>query len=200
MSLKGLLTVKDIQKARDFPNAAHDDSGRLLVGAAVGVGADLEPRLELLVNEGVDVVCVDTAHGHSAGVLGAVRRIKTAWPNLPVIAGNVVTAEGVEALVGVGADVAVGAGVGEVLGVAEGTAVDSSVGLTSCSAGLHPAKMPAATANLIKSRLLTPPEHSQEQPRLLFSFIVVPPNLECVVKVPYNHASTNAVYIMPDKL
>jgi hypothetical protein len=116
---------------------------------------------------------------------------------LPVKSGISV---GITGVVGVGADVAVGAGVGEVLGVAEGTAVDSSVGLTSCSAGLHPAKMPAATANLIKSRLLTPPEHSQEQPRLLFSFIVVPPNLECVVKVPYNHASTNAVYIMPDKL
>jgi len=91
--LKGLLTVKDIQKARDFPNAARDAQERLLVGAAVGVGADLETRLELLVAEGVDIVAIDTAHGHSQGVLNAIRRIRGGWPNLPVIAGNVVTAE-----------------------------------------------------------------------------------------------------------
>jgi len=113
--LKGLLTVKDIQKARDFPNAATDQHGRLLVGAAVGVGADLEERVQLLVAEEVDVVTIDTAHGHSAGVIRAIRRIKTAWPKLPVIAGNVVTAEGAAALIEAGADVVkVGVGAGSI--------------------------------------------------------------------------------------
>ncbi len=129
--LKGLLTVKDIQKARDFPSAAHDDSGRLLVGAAVGVGTDLEERVEMLVNEEVDIVCIDTAHGHSAGVVRAIRRIKTAWPNLPVIAGNVVTGEGVEALVQAGADVVkVGVGAGSICT----TRVISGAGMPQVSA------------------------------------------------------------------
>ena len=91
--LKGLITVKDIQKKRDYPNAATDSGGRLLAGAAVGVGAELEARVDALVSKGVDVVVVDTAHGHSAGVLRAIRRIRNGWPSLPVIAGNVVTAE-----------------------------------------------------------------------------------------------------------
>ena len=113
--LKGLITVKDIQKARDFPNAAKDAQGRLLVGAAVGVGADLEERVELLVEGGVDVVVVDTAHGHSAGVVRAIQRIHQHWPDLPVIAGNVVTAEGTEALIEAGADaVKVGVGAGSI--------------------------------------------------------------------------------------
>jgi IMP dehydrogenase len=109
--IKGLITVKDIQKARDFPNAAKDPQGRLLVGAAVGVGADLEARVQCLVDEGVDVVAVDTAHGHSEGVLQAVRRIHHNWPDVAVIAGNVVTAEGAEALIAVGVD-AIKVGVG----------------------------------------------------------------------------------------
>jgi IMP dehydrogenase len=97
--VKGLITVKDIQKRRDFPDAAKDSQGRLLVGAAVGVGADLEERVEMLVREEVDVVVVDSAHGHSSGVIRAIKRIHHDWPDLPVIAGNVVTTEGVEALV-----------------------------------------------------------------------------------------------------
>jgi IMP dehydrogenase len=113
--LKGLLTVKDIQKARDFPNASRDSQDRLLVGAAVGVGADLEQRVELLVKEEVDVVCVDTAHGHSAGVIKAVRRIHHHWPTLSVIAGNVVTAEGTKALIEAGANIIkVGVGAGSI--------------------------------------------------------------------------------------
>ncbi len=113
--LKGLITVKDIQKARDYPNAATDSQGRLLAGAAVGVGADLETRVELMVKAGVDVVAIDTAHGHSKGVIEAIRRIKTSWPGLPVIAGNVVTAEGTEALIRSGADaVKVGVGAGSI--------------------------------------------------------------------------------------
>lgn len=113
--LKGLITVKDIQKKRDYPNAATDQRGRLLAGAAVGVGADLEDRVALLVARGVDVVAVDTAHGHSAGVIRAIQRIKANWPNLPVIAGNVVTAEGTLALIDAGADVIkVGVGAGSI--------------------------------------------------------------------------------------
>ncbi len=113
--LKGLITVKDIQKKRDYPNAATDARGRLLAAAAVGVGTDLEQRVELLVARGVDAVAVDTAHGHSAGVIRAIRRIKTAWPRLPVLAGNVVTAEATEALIEAGADVVkVGVGAGSI--------------------------------------------------------------------------------------
>lgn len=113
--LKGLLTVKDIQKARDFPAASRDSQDRLLVGAAVGVGTDLEQRVELLVKEEVDVICVDTAHGHSAGVIQAVQRIHQHWPDLPIIAGNVVTAEGTEALVKAGANIVkVGVGAGSI--------------------------------------------------------------------------------------
>jgi IMP dehydrogenase len=113
--LKGLITVKDIQKARDYPNAATDLQGRLLVGAAVGVGADLETRVELMIKAGVDVITIDTAHGHSKGVMEAIRRIKSAWPDLPVIAGNVVTADGTEALIKSGADVVkIGVGAGSI--------------------------------------------------------------------------------------
>ncbi|MBN2116462.1 MAG: IMP dehydrogenase [Anaerolineales bacterium] len=113
--LKGLITVKDIQKARDYPNASTDSQGRLLVGAAVGVGQDVENRVDLMVRAGVDAVAIDTAHGHSRGVLEAVQRIKSAWKDLPVMAGNVVTAEGTEALIGAGADaVKVGVGAGSI--------------------------------------------------------------------------------------
>lgn len=113
--LVGLITVKDIQKKRDYPNAAGDKQGRLLCGAAVGVGEDLETRVDLLVKAGVDVIVVDTSHGHTAGVLRAIRRIKTAWPDLPVIAGNVVTEEGTLALIEAGVDaVKVGIGAGSI--------------------------------------------------------------------------------------
>jgi IMP dehydrogenase len=114
-SLKGLLTVKDIQKARDFPNSSKDSQGRLLAGAAVGVGADLEQRVDLLFKEGVDVIVVDTAHGHSVGVIQAIQRIRANWKDLPIIAGNVVTPEGVEALIKAGADaVKIGVGSGSI--------------------------------------------------------------------------------------
>jgi IMP dehydrogenase len=113
--IKGLITVKDIQKARDFPKAAKDSRGRLLVGAAVGVGADLEERVQALSAEEVDVVVVDTAHGHSAGVVRAIQRIHRGWPDLPVIAGNVVTAEGTLALIDAGASgIKVGVGAGSI--------------------------------------------------------------------------------------
>lgn len=129
--IKGLITVKDIQKARDFPAAAKDGQGRLLVGAAVGVGADLEERVQLLANEEVDVVVIDTAHGHSAGVIRAVQRIHHHWPNLPVIAGNVVTEEGVEALIKAGVQaIKVGVGAGSICT----TRVISGAGMPQVSA------------------------------------------------------------------
>lgn len=113
--LKGLITVKDIQKKRDFPLAANDDGGQLLVGAAVGVGADLEERLERLSGAGVDLVAIDTAHGHSRGVLDAIRRIRDGWPGVPIMAGNVVTGSGTRALIEAGADVIkVGVGAGSI--------------------------------------------------------------------------------------
>jgi IMP dehydrogenase len=138
--IKGLITVKDIQKARDFPNAAKDSQGRLLVGAAVGVGADLEGRVELLVKEEVDVVVVDTAHGHSAGVVQAVQRIHQNWPDLPVIAGNVVTAEGVELLVKAGANaVKVGVGAGSICTtrVISGAGMPQMSAIYNCAQAAH---------------------------------------------------------------
>ncbi|HMB22045.1 MAG TPA: IMP dehydrogenase [Anaerolineales bacterium] len=129
--LKGLLTVKDIQKARDYPNASTDSKGRLLVGAAVGVGKDVETRVDLMVKAGVDVVAIDTAHGHSKGVLETVQRIKSTWRDLPVFAGNVVTAEGTEALIQAGADaVKVGVGAGSICT----TRVISGAGMPQVSA------------------------------------------------------------------
>jgi IMP dehydrogenase len=129
--LKGLLTVKDIQKARDYPKATTDSKGRLLVGAAVGVGKELENRVDLMVRAGVDVVTIDTAHGHSKGVIEAVRRIKSAWRDLPVIAGNLVTAEGTEALIQAGADaIKVGVGAGSICT----TRVISGAGMPQVSA------------------------------------------------------------------
>jgi len=113
--IKGLITVKDIQKKHDYPNAAVDRQGRLMVGAAVGVGPDLEDRITRMVSKGIDVVVIDTAHGHSAGVIKAIKRIKDHWPTLPVIAGNVVTEEGTQALIDAGADaVKVGVGAGSI--------------------------------------------------------------------------------------
>lgn len=113
--LKGLITVKDIQKKIDYPNRATDGRGRLLVGAAVGVGSDLEGRVSALYHANVDVLVIDTAHGHSHGVLQAIGRIKAIAPHVPVIAGNVVTAQGVRDLIQAGADaVKVGVGAGSI--------------------------------------------------------------------------------------
>ncbi len=114
-TLAGLITVKDIVKRRQFPNACKDERGRLRVGAAVGASADDLDRARLLVDAGVDVVVVDTAHGHSEGVLGAVARMREALPDLQIVAGNVATAEGARALVDRGVDaVKVGVGPGSI--------------------------------------------------------------------------------------
>ncbi len=129
--LKGLITVKDIQKKTQYPAAATDSRGRLLVGAAVGVGADLEERVEAMCAKGIDVVVIDTAHGHSLGVIQAIRRIKAAAPHLPVIAGNVVTEEGTRALIEAGASaVKVGVGAGSICT----TRVISGAGMPQMSA------------------------------------------------------------------
>ncbi|OCS84870.1 IMP dehydrogenase [Caryophanon tenue] len=113
--LSGLITIKDIEKVIEFPNAAKDDHGRLLVGAAVGVSKDTMPRIAKLVEAQVDIIVIDTAHGHSQGVLNTIKDIRTAYPALSIIAGNVATADGARALFEAGADVVkVGIGPGSI--------------------------------------------------------------------------------------
>jgi len=129
--LAGLITVKDIQKRLDFPNASRDGKGRLRCAAAIGVGEDVEARVEALVAMGVDAVSIDTAHGHSANVVKTIQRVKGSWPDLPVTAGNVVTEEGVEALAAAGADaIKVGVGAGSICT----TRVVSGAGMPQLSA------------------------------------------------------------------
>ncbi len=114
-ALRGLITVKDIQKALDFPNACKDPDGRLRVGAAVGTGADTMARVAALTEAGVDCIAIDTAHGHSSRVLEMVRTVKREWPELLVVAGNVATGEGATALARAGANaVKVGVGPGSI--------------------------------------------------------------------------------------
>ncbi len=113
--LKGLITVKDLQKAKDKPLSCKDESGRLCVGAAVGTGKETEDRVSALVEAGIDVIIVDTAHGHSQGVIDRVRWLKQHYPQVQVIAGNIATADGALALVKAGADaVKVGIGPGSI--------------------------------------------------------------------------------------
>ncbi len=136
--LRGLITVKDIQKSKDFPLACKDHEGRLLVGAAVGVGADTDQRVTELVQAGVDVIVVDTAHGHSQAVLDRVRWVKKNFPDVQVIGGNIATGEAALDLVKAGADaVKVGIGPGSIcttrivagVGVPQISAVDNVNGL-----------------------------------------------------------------------
>ena len=102
--LKGLITIKDIEKAAVYPNSARDEKGRLLVGAAIGVTADVLDRVAALVEAGADVLALDSAHGHSQNILNCVKRIKALYPDVQLIAGNVATAEGTRALIEAGAD------------------------------------------------------------------------------------------------
>ncbi|MCI9021103.1 MAG: IMP dehydrogenase [Eubacterium sp.] len=114
-NLKGLITIKDIEKQIKYPQSAKDEQGRLLCGAGVGITADMMERVDALVNAHVDVIVVDSAHGHSKNILEAVRRIKLAYPDLQVIAGNIATREAAEALIEAGADcVKVGIGPGSI--------------------------------------------------------------------------------------
>ncbi|WP_027716264.1 IMP dehydrogenase [Desulfuromonas sp. TF] len=113
--LKGLITIKDIEKVRKYPNACKDEMGRLRAGAAIGPGGDREERLEALIRAGVDVVVIDTAHGHSQGVIDAVIDTKRLYPDLQLVAGNIATAAAAEALIKAGADaVKVGIGPGSI--------------------------------------------------------------------------------------
>ncbi|WP_374711932.1 IMP dehydrogenase [Symbiobacterium terraclitae] len=113
--LKGLLTIKDIEKAKKYPNSAKDERGRLLCGAAIGVSPDVMERAGALVDAGVDVLVLDSAHGHSAGIIEVLRRVKASFPNVQVIAGNVATPEGTRDLIEAGADaVKVGIGPGSI--------------------------------------------------------------------------------------
>lgn len=114
-NLKGLITIKDIEKAQKYPNSAKDGKGRLLVAAAIGVGSDMLERVAAVVKAKVDVLVVDTAHGHSRGVLEAVKTIKSLYPDVDLIAGNVATADATRALIESGADaVKVGIGPGSI--------------------------------------------------------------------------------------
>ena len=131
--LRGLMTVKDILKSSEHPNASKDEAGRLRVGAAIGVGEGNKERAEMLVDAGVDVIVVDTAHGHSEGVLRSVQWVKMRFPNVEVIGGNIATADAAKALVDHGADgVKVGIGPGSIcttrivagVGVPQITAID----------------------------------------------------------------------------
>src|SRR4029450_10611834 len=134
--LKGLITVKDIEKKIQYPNACKDERGRLRVGAAVGVGPDWEERVELLVRAGVDLVAVDTAHGHSKNVLDVVKRVRRRYPDLALAAGNVATDEGTSALIQAGANVVkVGVGPGSICTtrVVSGVGVPQITAIGSCA-------------------------------------------------------------------
>lgn len=131
--LKGLITYKDIQKVKNYPRAVKDAHGRLLAGAAVGVTAETMDRVKALVAVGVDVIAVDTAHGHSKGVIDEVKRLKETFPDLQIIAGNVATAEGAKALADAGADaVKVGVGPGSICT----TRIIAGIGMPQLSAVL----------------------------------------------------------------
>jgi IMP dehydrogenase len=134
--LKGLITIKDIEKTRAHPNAAKDEHGRLLVGAAVGVGPDRDERIHALLRAGADVIAVDTAHGHSKAVIDSVRALKSNFRDIELVAGNVATGEGAAALCEAGVDaVKVGIGPGSIcttrvvagVGVPQISAIDSCV-------------------------------------------------------------------------
>jgi IMP dehydrogenase len=137
-ALQGLITIKDIEKVRKYPNACKDDLGRLRAGAAVGVSGDREQRLELLVRAGVDVVIIDTAHGHSQGVIDAIIDTRRQYPDLQLIAGNIATAEAAQCLIKAGVDaVKVGIGPGSICT----TRVVAGVGVPQITAIMDVAKV-----------------------------------------------------------
>lgn len=151
--LIGLITVKDIKKKAEYPNSAKDSHGRLLVGAAVGVGPDLENRIEQMAARGLDVAVVDTAHGHSIGVIQAIQRIKATAPHLPVIAGNVVTAEGTIALIEAGADaVKIGVGAGSICTtrIISGSGMPQMSAIYACAQAARPYGIPVIADGGIK--------------------------------------------------
>lgn len=152
-NLKGLITIKDIEKAQKYPNSAKDGKGRLLAAAAVGVGADLMDRLDALVAAKVDIIVVDTAHGHSKGVLDAVRKIKQAYTAIELIAGNIATAQATNALIEAGADaVKVGMGPGSICTtrVIAGIGVPQITAIYNCSQAAKPFGVPVIADGGIK--------------------------------------------------
>lgn len=151
--LRGLITIKDIEQAEAHPNASTDALGRLLVAAAVGVGADREARISALVEAGVDVLVIDTAHGHSKGVIDALRAVKRDWPEVQVVAGNVATAEATTALIEAGADgVKVGIGPGSICTtrVVAGVGVPQVTAVMDCAAAAAPHGVPIIADGGIK--------------------------------------------------
>ena len=135
-NLKGLITIKDIEKAIQYPNSAKDDGGRLLVGAAVGIGTDTIDRVDALINAKVDIVVVDTAHGHNQKVIDTVKTIKQSFPKLQVMAGNIATAEAATALIDAGADcIKVGIGPGSICTtrIIAGIGVPQITAIMNCS-------------------------------------------------------------------
>ena len=152
-NLKGLITIKDIEKAIMYPNAAKDEQGRLLAGAAVGVTGDIMDRVEALVKAQVDVITVDTAHGHSQGVIDTVKNIKEKYPELQVIAGNVATAAATVALIEAGADaVKVGIGPGSICTtrVVAGVGVPQITAIEDCASAAKPYGVPVIADGGIK--------------------------------------------------
>ncbi len=140
-----VVKVKEADTGSNYPNAASDRKGRLLCGAAVGVGADLEQRAGLLIEKGADVLVVDTAHGHSKGAIQAVQRIHKNWPDLPVIAGNVVTAEGTMALIEAGAAaIKVGVGAGSICTtrIISGAGMPQMSAIHACAQAAKPFDIP----------------------------------------------------------
>ena len=151
--LKGLITIKDIAKRIKYPDACKDEHGRLRVGAAVGVGPDAEARVPLLAKAGVDVVVVDTAHGHSASVRETVRLVKRRFPSLEVVAGNIATKEAVRDLIAAGADaLKVGVGPGSICTtrVVAGAGVPQLTAVAECAAAAARAKVPIIADGGIK--------------------------------------------------
>jgi IMP dehydrogenase len=135
--LRGLITIKDITKMIEFPNSCKDDLGRLRVGAAVGVAKDTDDRVAALVEAQADIICIDTAHGHSRGVLDAVAKIRETYPHIQLMAGNVATAEGTKALIERGVDcVKVGIGPGSICTtrVVTGCGVPQITAIAQCAA------------------------------------------------------------------
>ncbi len=152
-NLSGLITIKDLEKIKKYPHAAKDDLGRLLVGAALGVGKNIEANAQKLVNAGVDVVVIDSAHGHSLGVLQAVEQIRTTFPDLQIIAGNVASFEGTEALIKAGANcVKVGVGPGSICTtrVVAGVGVPQMTAIKNCVAAASKYNIPIISDGGIK--------------------------------------------------
>jgi IMP dehydrogenase len=151
--LKGLITVKDMEKKIQYPFACKDEQGRLRVGAAVGVGADCEERVEALVRAGVDVIAVDTAHGHSKNVIETVKRVRRLHPELELVAGNVATEDGTRALIEAGANaVKVGVGPGSICTtrVVSGVGVPQLTAIASCARAAQKHNVPIISDGGIK--------------------------------------------------